>query len=115
VNLSVEQRLICHRYGSSEVPCREDFKVGLSRQDWSTRKVVHGLRHPAEGDTTGWYFWLDKFSTADNFFQPIHVSHLGQYAPTVLRFLALAPGWRFLFDETTGHEDVWQDPTLLKI
>ncbi|WP_422652960.1 immunity protein Imm33 domain-containing protein [Archangium sp.] len=39
------------------------------------------------------------------------VAHLADWCPLALKFLGLPPGWRFLVAE--GHEDVWEDPTLL--
>ncbi len=46
-----------------------------------------------------------------NFFEPIHLSHLIDGRYHWLKFLGLAPGWRFLW--TPDCEDVWFDPKLL--
>ena len=74
---------------------------------------INGLRHPIQGDTTGWYIWAGgEPSTAPDFFQPVHVAHLVEWCPLALKFLGLPPGWRFQVAD--GHEDVWEDPTLLE-
>jgi len=72
------------------------------------------LRHPANGDTTGWYIWAGTAQSDDpEFFQAVHVRHLEHLCPVVLSFLALPPGWRFLI--APGFEDVWFDESLLSV
>ena len=78
---------------------------------------IYGLRHPPEGDTTGWYIWAgdpDIPDHDDDFFAPLHVEHLTDVCPTVLKYLGLPPGWRFYVDGD-GNDDVWEDPSLLNI
>jgi hypothetical protein len=53
------------------------------------------------------------YSTADDFFEPLHVSNLAARLPEVVPYLALPPGWRFLL--APGHEEVWYDGSLLKV
>jgi hypothetical protein len=38
---------------------------------------------------------------------------VAEWCPAVLPYLELPPGWRFLI--ALGHEDVWEDPSLLNI
>ena len=74
---------------------------------------IHGLRHrPAEG-TNGWYIWCGELSQASDFFSPLHAEHISNYLPSVVEYLDLPPGYRFLID---GHnyEDVWFDASLLE-
>jgi hypothetical protein len=74
----------------------------------------NGLRHPPEGDTTGWYIWAgDTLSDDADFFEPLHVRHLVERCPELLKFLGLPPGWRFLV--ASAHEDVWEDESLLDV
>lgn len=47
------------------------------------------------------------------FFQPLHVSHLTEYCPSLLPFLALAPGWRVLL--APEQTEVWFDENLLNV
>lgn len=74
---------------------------------------LHGLRHPPVGHTSGWYIWTGELSTDGDFFKPWHMSHLIQRVPDVERLLALPPGTRFVV--APGHEDVWDDPSLLQV
>ena len=107
------QAAVCDRFG---VECRASeplHKVGLALSSLGLQPL-NGLRHPPAGDTTGWYIWggLD-LSTSDDFFQPIHVDHLGEVLPTVVPYLGLPAGWRFQL--AMGHEDVWFDADLLDV
>lgn len=74
---------------------------------------VHGLRHPATPDFSGWYVWSGELHEDTDFFHPWHVTHLIEACPAVKRFLHLDPGFRFLL--TLDYEDVWFDETLLHI
>lgn len=73
---------------------------------------LNGLRHTRGGGASGWYIWGGtELSEAADFFQPVHVHHLSEQCPAALPYLALPPGFRFLV--APGHEDVWEDPTLV--
>jgi hypothetical protein len=53
-----------------------------------------------------------RFSVeAPDFFAPLHVRHGAEWRHELVQYLALPPGWRFLL--APGHEDVWQDESLL--
>jgi hypothetical protein len=72
------------------------------------------LRHPPEGDATGWYIWSgEEFSESPDFFVPLCAKHLQVAHPEIAKYLGLAPGWRFLI--APAYEDVWFDENLLKI
>lgn len=76
------------------------------------RQPVNGLRHLPEEGTTGWYVWCgEQFSSAADFFQPVHIAHLDEILPLIVPYLGLPAGWRFQF--ALNHEDVWFDPGLL--
>lgn len=103
---------VCRRFGVSPVRAKAGQKVGIARNVQTGLQPINGLRHPPEGDTTGWYLWAGKALPGDpNFFIPLHVEHLSRWCPEVLPYLALPPGWRFLL--APNQEDVWQDPSLL--
>jgi hypothetical protein len=88
------------------------LNLGIDPQVRVGAMPLNGLRHRPEGDTTGWYIWAGETLSDDpSFFQPVHVSHLGEWCPAVIPYLGLPPGWRFLI--ASGHEDVWYDDTLL--
>ncbi len=110
--LVTEQRAICKTFGSEFVAAEMNKKLGLALP-LSSEGPAHGLRHPPEGDTTGWYIWTGELSDREDFFQPLHCHHLASQNPEILRYLGLAPGWRFLI--TKNHQDVWFDPELLNI
>jgi hypothetical protein len=90
------------------------MKIGIAKNVLDRLLPVNGLRHPPAGDTTGWYIWAGETpSSDDDFFVPVHVSHLEQWCPEAIPFLGLPPGWRFI--AAPGHEDVWFDPDLLNV
>ena len=91
-----------------------DQKVGISLNVRDGIMPLNGLRHPPEGDTTGWYIWAGmNFPEDPNFFKPLHVRHLYSWCQIAQKYLALPPGWRFLV--TDKYEDVWRDESLLDI
>jgi hypothetical protein len=91
-----------------------DQMLGISKDFDATKFPINGLRHPAEANTCGWYIWSgNELSQAEDFFVPVHASHLEDYCAEATEFLALPPGWRFLF--APDHRDVWFDPKLLDL
>jgi hypothetical protein len=108
-----EQQRICKKYGTHPFASPPGLKAGVAR-NVSDGVPVHGLRHPPEGDTTGWYIWAgEELSTDPDFFEPVHVEHLTGLRPEIVKYLALPPGWRFLI--AGDYEDVWYDPSLLNV
>lgn len=109
------QRDLCRAYGVVWVPAPSQLKVGVAPNVKSGAVPVNGLRHPPAGDTTGWYLWAGEGDPppAAEFFVPLHVQHLVEWRPDVLKFLGLPPGWRFVTDG--NYEDVWEDPALLNV
>jgi len=108
------QRALCQRYNTAYAPVTAGLKVGISRNVQQGVNPINGLRHMPVGDTSGWYIWAGgEPSDAPDFFVPLHVEHLAEWCPEIVRFLALPPGWRFLAAE--GHEDAWEDPSLLHV
>lgn len=113
-DLKSEQIAVCQKYGATFCESPDDLKVGISRNVREGARPVNGLRHPLEGDTTGWYIWGgEEYSNDPDFFIPFHVEHLKEWCPMILKYLGLPPGWRFLVTE--GYEDVWEDELLLRI
>ena len=108
------QKEICRKYGSKWVEAPYYLKVGISSDVKRGLKPLNGLRHPPEGGTTGWYIWAgEELSQDPDFFMPLHVKHLIEWCPDALKYLGLAPGWRFLTDG--DNEDVWYDESLLDV
>lgn len=112
--LQEQQRLVCKKYGAPFLLSASHLKVGIARNVREGVWPINGLRHPPEGDTTGWYIWAgEELDDNPDFFVPLHVKHLEEWCPQALRYLGLGPGWRFLIAE--DYEDVWEDPSLLSI
>lgn len=114
-DIEAQQKAMCAQHCAEWFPAPSHLKIGVSLNLRSSTAPINGLRHSPEGDTTGWYIWAgegDPPSDPD-FFAPLHVEHLVQWRPEVLKFLGLPPGWRFLTDGS--YEDVWEDPTLLNV
>ncbi|WNG58939.1 hypothetical protein F0U59_32570 [Archangium gephyra] len=111
-DVRASQLRLCAEHGARFVESPLDMKVGISLNVRSGLMPINGLRHPIQGDTTGWFIWAGgEPSSAPDFFQPAHVAHLAEWCPLALKFLGLPPGWRFLVAD--GYEDVWGDPSLL--
>jgi hypothetical protein len=112
--LSNEQRAICQKFGASCLLPDDRLKIGISRTFDPVQFPINGLRHPPQGDTTGWYIWSGgELSPDADFFVPLHAFHLNDRCPEIAKYFGLGPGWRFLV--APGHEDVWFDPSLLKV
>ena len=108
------QRAICRKYGAEYRPAPPGLKIGLALNVRDGVLPINGLRHPPQGDTTGWYVWAgEELSDSLDFFKPLHIEHLDEWCPQIKKYLGLAPGWRFLI--TSEHEDVWFDETLMNV
>lgn len=110
-----EQRALCARHGADWVPAAVGMKVGIALNVRTGLIPVHGLRHAPVGETTGWYLWAgdDPIPTDPDYFVPLHIEHVENWRPGILKFLGLPPGWRFLSDGE--YEDIWEDPSLLDV
>jgi hypothetical protein len=111
--LLTAQKRVCRRFRAPFLEAPPTLKVGLARNVGKGVWPIHGLRHPPQGDTTGWYIWAGELAHTADFFEPVHVAHLPSIAPEVLPYLGLGPGWRFLI--APEQEDVWEDPSLLSV
>lgn len=116
MDMKSEQIGICKKYDAIWVESPDTFKVGIAANVQSGKQPLNGLRHPPEGDTTGWYIWAGEEppQTDPDYFLPLHVSHLHDWCPQALKYLGLPPGYRFLISDD-GYEDVWFDEQLLAI
>lgn len=87
--------------------------TGVTRTVHRGAVPLHGLRHPPDEHTTGWFIWTGEYSTDPNFFESVHTTHLKDICPAVIDYLELPPGSRFLL--AGEHVDVWFDALLLDI
>ena len=110
-----DQREVCARFGAEPSPPAPQEKAGLARNVRPGIYPLHGLRHPPERGTSGWYLWTGDPELPDDpgFFEPVHVAHLNARCPEAGSYLALPPGWRFLI--APDYEDVWFDPTISEV
>jgi hypothetical protein len=107
-----KQKSVCEKYGSKWVPINKNLRVGVSEN--LTADPIHGLRHPSDKGTTGWFIWTGEYSEANDFFKPMCAEHLLQIRPEIIKYLGLDIGFRFLADNN-GYEDVWYDETLKQV
>jgi hypothetical protein len=111
-DIEIQQRSLCDRYGASYYPSPPDAIVGIASNARENVAPINGLRHLPEGNTTGWYIWAgEELSEDPEFFEPLHVRHLVEWYPLILKYLGLPSGWRFLV--AGDYEDVWYDESLL--
>ena len=104
----------CQKYHTEPYPISDDQKLGIALNVRTDLQPLNGLRHPAAGDTCGWYLWAgEELSKSPDFFVPIHVAHMDGWRPDAISFLQLPPGWRFII--APGYEDVWFDDSLLEV
>lgn len=110
------QRKLCREYNLSFVECIPALKLGVNDSIKSGVWPIHGLRHPTTNTTNGWYLWAggEIDQADDDFFQPIHAEHLSEWAPFILPYLGLPPGYRFLLGEK-NYVDIWFDEHLLDV
>ncbi len=109
-----DQIRLCKEYDVEYIPCEPESMVGISKDTASNNIPINGLRHLPQGDSSGWYLWSGEYlSNADDFFLPLHARHLTERCPEVIRFLGLAPGYRFLI--AGEYVDVWYDKSLLDV
>ena len=106
-----EQKKICQKYGSEMYLVDESQKVGIALHTLN-QSPIYGVHLRPEGDTSGWYFWGGEHSESADFYQAVHINHLPEIASILLKYLALAPGFKFIIDDQ-GYEDVWFEPEII--
>lgn len=114
LEIEKQQKEICEKY---KVPFQHlDFnlKLGIADNYFEGIFPLNGLRQKQENGTCGWYLWAgEEFLEDEDFFKPLHVYHLAEKKPEIIKYPALPEGWRFLVAE--NYEDVWFDENLIKL
>lgn len=89
--------------------------VGIAPSRHEGLLPLNAIRHPAEGQSNGWYVWRGEGipQDQDDFFVPCHIEHLPDHIQEVVPYLALPPGWGVVL--APGYEDVWYDEGLLDV
>jgi hypothetical protein len=114
ISLLNMQREICLKFGASCLLFDDQLKMGISKTFGPSKFPIDGLRHPPQGDTTGWYVWSgEEFSMDVGVFVPLQAFHLNDRCPEIVKYFGLGPGWRFLV--APGQGEVWFDPSLLNV
>jgi len=109
-----QQKALCEKYHSLFCPPMDEMIIGISRNVKDGILPINGLRHPIQGKTCGWYIWAgEELSDDPDFFVSLHLSHIEDWCPMIIKYLGLSPGWKFLSDGE--YEDVWYDENLLNI
>lgn len=106
-----EQQDVCLKFGSEVYGINNSLKVGIAIKTLN-QTPIHAVRHNEENGTTGWYIWGGEYSDSNDFYQPLCAEHLADYCPQIIKYLALAPGYRLIIDNA-GYEDVWHDPEVI--
>ncbi len=114
-NIVSQQIKVCEKYGAKWLGAPLDQKIGVSKNLTSGTMPINGLRHPPENETAGWYIWAGgEIMTDIDFWEPMHIQHLIELYPDILKYLGLPAGYRFQIDNK-GYEDVWFDEKLLNV
>jgi hypothetical protein len=104
------QAEVCARFGVLAKPPVPGDKLGIAFTSMG-ELPINGLRVHLDG-TCGWFIWCGGEASSDpDFYQPIHITHIVEYLPSIEPYLSLPPGYRFQIAD--GHEDVWFDLALL--
>ena len=111
-NYIEQQKVLCKELRVRWTQIEPNQIIGLSID--ISQQPIHGLRHPIENKSAGWYVWTGEYSESVDFYKPVHAGHLVDIKPELLKYLGLPPGYRFLIDDG-GYEDIWYDKTLLNI
>lgn len=115
-NIEQEQIEVCKRHNLLYTPIDLNLMIAINESLFSSLQPINGLRHPKENKIDGWYLWSGGEIPQDNndFFIPIHIEHLIEKQPLVLKYLGLPYGCRFQID-LNGYEDIWFDKSILEI
>src|SRR3954471_21419629 len=86
--IECEQRKLCKVYNADYYPCPYLQKIGIASNIESGIFPINGLRHLPVGDACGWYLWAGgEIDESSDFFHPVHVVHLNNSFPSLLKFL----------------------------
>jgi hypothetical protein len=113
IQIEESQRKVCGRRGVGFVATDFESMTGMAIST-SGKRPVNGLRHPAVGNSNGWYIWFgEKLSAESDFFRPLCARHVYEEHAEIGKLLGLPPGFRFLF--ASDYLDIWYDPSLLNV
>ncbi|WP_414449633.1 hypothetical protein AB4851_27750 [Burkholderia sp. 22PA0099] len=98
------QKETCERLGLPDFSPEEMVAVAISTLG---EMPIYGTRISLpDGGNISWFFHCGEYSDAADFYKPVHAEHLSEMLPSVLKYLRLPPGSKFIIDDQ-GYEDVW--------
>ena len=101
------QRDVCQRFSAEFTPIAWQLRVAIADDFFTDQLPKNGVRVAEEGNMTGWYLYSgETMSEAEDYFSPYCAEHLLEKIPSVMPYLGLPVGWRFLL--APNYEDVWQ-------
>lgn len=102
-----QQQVICQNHQSAFCLILPTDMIAIALETLGKSPIYGSRVHKASAtDNVEWFFYCGEYSASPDFYKPIHAKHLTEYLPMVERYLALAPGYRFIID-ANGYEDVW--------
>ncbi len=108
-----QQMKICEKYNVPWVGTPLDQMIAVSKDLISGKLPINGLRHLPEGKSVGWFVWAGgEINNDTSLWDNIHIQHLIEMYPDLLKYLGLPPGYRFQIDDK-GYEDVWFDQKII--
>lgn len=100
------QMKICRQYGLPDVPPEDMVALAVATIG---KMPIYGQRNFLSAEENiSWFFYCGESSSADDFYQPLHTEHLREMLPSVIKYLRLPPGSKFIIDDQ-GHEEVWRE------
>ena len=111
-----QQKALCQKLNINWTPVERDSLIAFNDSLFSSTQPINGLRHPKKEKMDGWFLWSGGTFPQDDekYFKPLHIEHLLEKRPLVLKYLGLPAGWRFQIDDL-GYEDIWFDNSILSI
>lgn len=101
---NASQREVCDKFGMpAQVP---EPIVALATESVSQSPIYGTRGQIPEGGNVSWFIHCGEYSEADDFYKPVHISHVIETVPQVARYLCLPVGATFIIDDS-GYEDVW--------
>ncbi len=110
MNLIDLQKQICEKYQSVYRAINESEMIAIALQTLGQQPITASRVILRDGEMISWFIHCGEYSDADDFYQPMHASHLDQLLPQVLPYLALDHGFNFIIDDD-GYEDIWSEFT----
>ncbi|TRX74776.1 immunity protein Imm33 domain-containing protein [Pseudomonas mangiferae] len=103
-----EQKKICDLMSSAYRLAPLDAIIGVAVETLNLRPI-HGVRVKPEGNESGWYIWGGDYSPNDDFFKPVHQSHMSDLLPFLNPYFALDYGYKFIVNEQDDYVDIWYE------